>query len=124
MKGAMKTLEVVLAASILLIGLGFVFASVSVKSVDNMKDQGYDAVSYLADTGVLRQYAGTGENIDTYIDPLVDYNFKGIFCTDQCNTTLPNNKDVVVIDYYISGYASSSEVNSDVKKFRLYLWEN
>ena len=122
LKGAMKTLEVVLAASILLIGLGFVFSPKTVSPIDDMKEQGYDALDYLADSGQLRKYAESEQDIGMLLDPLIDYNFMGVFCREACNASVPDNRDVVALDYYISGYASSDGIKSDLKRFRLYIW--
>ncbi|MBI5332453.1 MAG: hypothetical protein HZB65_02685 [Candidatus Aenigmarchaeota archaeon] len=122
LKGTMKTLEAVLAASILLIGMGFIFMPKTSSATDGMKEQGYSALQYLADSGELRKYAESEQNIDILLDPLLDYNFKGMFCKEGCKTDLPDNKEIVIVDYYISGYASSDGIKSDPKRFRLYLW--
>ena len=126
MKGAIKSLEAVIAASILLVSLGVLFVQNTNTSVDNIKYQTYDALDYLDDSGKLRLYAKSDDlqSLNSDLKLLINYQFKAVFCKPDCNATgVPKDKQVVVIDHYISGYPDSADVKSDPKKLRLYIWE-
>ncbi|MBI4895832.1 MAG: hypothetical protein HY831_05045 [Candidatus Aenigmarchaeota archaeon] len=124
MKGVVKMLEVVLAVSILLIGLGFIFVPKYYKNVDPLKQDGYNALDILYNDGTLRNLAASSDNtrLNSELDPFISYNFKAVFCKDICDT-VSLQKDVIVIDYYVSGYVSDNGLISNPKKVRLYLWE-
>ncbi len=122
----MKILEVVIAASILLIGLVALFITTVSESSDNLKTQGYDAFDHLYDTGKIRELSRT-EDPDALrkeLDGLLDYNFKAIFCRDVCNNNgVPDDRDVVIVDYYVSGFPDGNDLRPVQKKLRLYLWQ-
>jgi len=123
-KGVVKILEVVLAASILLIGLGFIFIPKHYNNVDPLKQEGYNSLDLLYNDGTLRSLVVSSDNtrLNSELDPLISYNFKAVFCKDICDT-VSLQKDVIVIDYYISGYVSDNGLILNPKKVRLYLWE-
>ena len=125
-KGITKTLEVVIAASILLAGLGFMFMPKLNEPIDDLRHQGYDALEYLDDSGKLRNFAKNNDNtgVSIGLDTLIDYKFKAVFCKITCDSSgVPDQKSIVVIDHYISGYPDENCIEIDPKKLRLYLWE-
>lgn len=124
MKGVVKILEVVLASSILLIGLGFIFVPKQYHNIDPLKQEGYSALDHLYNDGSIRSLAMTEDNVklNSQLDPFISYNFKAVFCKAVCDT-VSLQKDVVAIDYYVSGYVSDNGIVSSPKKIRLYIWE-
>ena len=122
-KGVMKILEAVLASSILIVGLGFIFVPSFDKNLDDLKYQGYNALEHLDNSGKLRDIKSESE-VNNALDPFINYKFKAVFCKYSCDKSgIPDKKVVVVIDYYISSYESETAIESDPKKLRLYLWE-
>ena len=125
-KGYIYTLEVLIAVSIILVSLVFIFRSSPVKpelETSLIKTQGADALSFLDSKGTLRKlvYADNETEIETQLKTYLPKNigFEVQVCTSPCSAVnVPVNETVVAVNYYVSGYRE----NYIGKKARLWLW--
>jgi hypothetical protein len=125
-KGYIYTLEVLIAVSIILVSLVFIFRSSPAKpelETSLIKTQGADALSFLDSKGTLRKlvYDDNETEIETQLKTYLPKNigFEVQVCTSPCSAVnVPVNETVVAVNYYISGYKE----NYLGKKVRLWLW--
>jgi hypothetical protein len=125
-KGYIYTLEVMIAVVIIFMAFVFVYKFPPTKPAENVgliKQQGFNALKYLDDRGLLRQIAYSSDNVQlrAQLDSLlksVNYGFD--ICTTSCQLLdPPRNMTVVSIEYYISGYMESYKP----RKIMLWMWE-
>ena len=126
-KGYVYTLEVMIAIGIILVAVVFLFNSAQVPDASNVaiiKRQGFEVIEFLDQKDELRDLVRTGD--DTALKSKVQqYITVGIsmeldICTNQCVGNVPVDKNVVSVDYYVSG-SKDAFFN---KKVRLWLWGN
>jgi hypothetical protein len=126
-KGYIYTLESGIAISIVVISVVLILSSQRASqplSPALVKQQGIDALKYMDEEGDLRLLVYTENTneirnriralIPSIISVAVDV------CDTDCSTSLPSEKSVISVDYYVVGYR-------DVffnKKVRLWLWGN
>ena len=87
-----------------------------------IKRQGYEALEFLDQNDELRHpvLAGNSVHIKNRLKELLP---SGIsidvdVCVNVCKATLPDNKQVTSVDYYVSGYQDTFFV----RKVRLWMW--
>ena len=126
MRGYVYTLEVLLAVSLVITTLVFLYKTPPVKpqlEVSGMKLQGIRALEYLDKKGDLRQFAivANETDIEKRINSTLirSIGFETDICTLTCNETgVPRNKTVVAVDYYIAGYRRTHNVT----KIKMWMW--
>jgi len=126
-KGYIYIIEVLIAISIMLSAILFIFGTTAdaPDSVDVVIGQtGIDALKYLDNKGDLRAYAYNGNEagLEDALSPLISDNiaFETEICTASCDTTnVTGTRTVITFDYFISGYKDSYVG----KRVRLWLWE-
>ncbi len=128
MKGYLYTLEVLIAISIIFVSMVMLFRYAPTQpdlGVSILKQQGFEALGYMDDKGTLRELVLM--NNETAIEEelnlilLKAVNFETDICSLSCNkTSVPANKTVVAVDYYVSGYKDAYLG----KKLRLWLWRS
>ncbi len=125
MRGFVHSIEVLIAASILLIGIAMIFKPYVSINIDQMKTQGYQTLKYLDDSGFLRDSVKIGNTLelDKKIKETISYNFMVDICKIDCKTPILLEKNTVVIEYYISGYGDDSGLVFDPHKVKLYIWD-
>ena len=126
-KGFVYTLEVLITVSIVIVAAAMVFQSIPEKSqteLATLKEQGFRAVKYLDDTGYARNYAN--QNNESFIEAGLagilssTVNFEAEICGTSCSdANVPASKDVLSIDYYISGYRDEYME----KRVKLWIWK-
>ena len=128
MRGYVYTLEVMLAVAVVMFMIVLMFSSTPEQPETNIaliKQNGYDALQYLDNAGILQQLAGSNsslEKLKSNITALITSNI--VFDADVCHTNcisynIPRNRTVVTVDYYVSAH-------KDVylgKKVRLWMWQ-
>src|SRR3989338_7753756 len=125
-KGYIYTLEVLIAVSAILVTIVLVFNSNPEEadtSLPIIKQNAYDALFYLDKSDDLRKIVATEgiTQLERNLTALLPRNirFDAIICTTTCNSlSLPSNRTIIIVDYYIGGYREKF-VN---KKVRLWLW--
>lgn len=127
MKGYIYTLEVLLAISIIVGSIIFILGTAPEKSELNlltMNQRVFEAVEYLDNKGELRALVNDDNEIEienqlNSILPSV-IKFETDICTTSCNgTNIPTNQEVIVFDYFISGYKD----RYIGKRIRIWIWE-
>jgi hypothetical protein len=126
-KGYVYTLEVMLAIAIILIAVVMLFGTVQVPESSNVgliKRQGYEVLEFLDQKDELRQLVKNGDEINLK-KKVRDLLTPGItieldICTTSCSGQVPQNKNIVSVDYYVSGFRDSF-FN---KKVRMWMWGN
>jgi hypothetical protein len=126
-KGYVYTLEVMIAVAIVLVAIVILFSTAQVpeaSSVGLIKKQGYDVLEFLDINDELRPLVKNGDEntLKTRVRTLLT---SGItieldICTVQCSGQVPQNKNIVSVDYYVSGYKDSF-FN---RKVRMWMWGN
>ena len=126
-KGYIYTLEVMIAISIVLVASVMLFSAVQVPETSNLgliKKQGYEALEFLDQKDELRPLVQTGDEIEMekrlrqLLEPGIT--IETDICTVSCSGHLPQNKNIVAVDYYVSGYKNSFFS----KKVKLWMWGN
>lgn len=125
-KGYIYTLEVLVAVSIILITVVLVFNANPEEadtSLPIIKQNAYDALFYLDKSDDLRKIVATEgiTQLERNLTALLPSNimFDAIICTTTCTSlSLPTNRSIITVDYYIGGYREKF-IN---KKVRLWLW--
>ncbi|MBI2579541.1 MAG: hypothetical protein HYW27_01430 [Candidatus Aenigmarchaeota archaeon] len=126
-KGFVYTLEVLVAVGIVVVVAVAVFRSFPEKTqtdIATLKVQGFHALKYLDDTEVIRKYiSGNNESvIENELKAILPstINFEAEICGTSCSSlNVPENKDVVSIDYYVAGYRSEYLE----RRIKLWLWK-
>ena len=126
MKGYLYTVEVLIAISLVMITFVLVFQSVPTKpnlETSLVKQQGYDALKYLDNRGLLRFYVheDSEADIESQLSQVLvsSIKFEAQVCDYWCNSTnIPASDTVVAVDYYVSGYMDYYSG----KKVRLWMW--
>ena len=127
MKGFVYTLEVLIAVGIIVVAAVVMFRNVPVKAetdIATLKAQGFHALRYMDDTGLLRKYVNDNN------ESLVENDLKGLMpstvnfevqiCGSSCSDAyVPDDKDVISIDYYISAYRTEYLE----KRVKLWIWK-
>jgi hypothetical protein len=127
MKGYVYTLEVMLAVAVIMFMIVLIFSSTPEQPETNialMKQNGYDALQYLDNAGLLQQLVSNNSvrELKSNITALITSNivFDAAVCQADCTSyNVPRNRTVVTVDYYVSAY-------KDVylgKKVRLWMWQ-
>ena len=125
-KGYIYTLEVLIAVSMILVTVVLVFGKTQEEAqteIPLIKQSGYDVLFYLDKSDDLRRIVSTEgvTALESNLTRLLPLNiaFDVTICTTLCGSiSLPGNKTIVAVDYYISGYREKF-IN---KKVRLWLW--
>lgn len=127
MKGYVYTIEVMLAIITIIFVLVFIFSrqpAQSESSLSIMKQDGYDAMSYLDQSGELRKMVyrndltALHDNISAIIPSTIVFDVA--LCTAECSSAnLPVNRTIVNVDYFVAGYQNSFIG----KKVRLWMWQ-
>ncbi len=124
--GYVYTLEVLIAVSIILISLVFVFRNPPTKpelEISLMKRQGFEALDYMMQKNGMRELVQNGN--ESLLEAGLTESLTAVqFDIDICNyacaeTNVPANQTAVALDYYVSGYRDSYFG----KKVRLWLWK-
>lgn len=116
MKGYIYTLEVLTAMSVILLSIVFIFGAPPAKpeiETAILKHQGFDALEYLDEKGLLRQM--NESEIEYQLSQLLPAK-AGV---STAGNNLPNTT-VIALDYYISCYNGAYTG----RKIRVWLWEN
>ena len=117
-KGITYTIEVVIAISILLTVVIFLFQTAPQTSLALEKQNAYNALSTLNGDGSLREavvnedLAATEALLDNYFD---NYEFE--ICSDVCFGTA---QQATIVEYYIAGFQDEY----DPKKLRVFLFRD
>ena len=125
-KGYMYTLEVLIAASLIMVTFVIVFQSPPSKpalETSLIKQQGYNALEFLDNNGLLRPYVYSNDEgaLETQIDAVLinSIKFETDICFSSCNmSNVPDDETVIVVDYYVSGYKNTFLG----KKVRMWMW--
>lgn len=126
-KGFMYILEVLIAIGIMMSAVVFLFGSApeTPEFSDVIIGQhGIDALTYLDNKGVLRQYVYESNEamIEDSLTGILPNNiaFETEICTSTCDSTnVTGTRTLITFDYFVSGYKSIYSA----KKVRLWLWE-
>lgn len=126
-KGYIYTLETMIAISIVLIAATVVFSTANVpetSSLGSIKRQGYNAFEFLDQKDELRLLVKNENELDLKkkIRNLLPagISIELDICTTACSGNTPQGKNIVSVDYYVSGYKDSF-FN---KKVKLWMWGN
>ncbi len=127
MKGYVYTLEVIIASLLISSALIYTFKT-SIPTVDYsvalIKSKCYDTLKYLDDRGLLRKYIDEGyeSEIESELSSVLPVNLHidALICDANCAPDyIPTDRNVIIIDYYSSGYRSYN-----FKKLRIFIWES
>ena len=108
MKGMMHTMEAVLGAILVLIGIMFIFPTQQRGEI-NFSENGYSCLNYLDQKGLLRYYATNSMDIElnnslkSCLPSIADFKFKVCPSSDCKDVTVPYNKTVYLSSYLIAG---------------------
>ena len=109
MKGVLHTIEAVLGVMIILLGVTMVYP-IRAKTEVQLSEIGYLCLKELDQEGTLKYYVENDmtSNINTSlkscIPQIADFTFE-ICSTVICNpSVIPNNKQIFVSNYLLSGY--------------------
>ena len=115
MKGYIYTLEVLIAIPLIALTMIFIFGTPATQpdlGISIIKQQGFDAIEYLDNKGVLRELDSA--ELEQELRYLLPNNIQLSLSSDN----LPD-KTVLVVDYYIASYRDRYVG----KQIRLWLWE-
>lgn len=124
-KGYVYTLEVMIAVGIVLVAIALLFNTAQVPQSSNLgliKRQGYEALEFLEQNETLRALvrnddaSGIENRVKGLVPTTVDIEID--VCTTQCSGDVPENQNVVIVDYYVSGYVDEF-LN---RKVRMWMW--
>lgn len=126
-KGYIYTLEVMIAISIILVATVMLFGGAQMPQASSaglIKKQGYEVLEFLDQKDELRQLVKNGDEneLKKRVRNLLT---SGItleldICTTSCSGNVPQNKNIVSVDYYVSGYKESFFS----RKVRMWMWGN
>jgi hypothetical protein len=124
-KGYVYTIEALIAIALILIATVIIFGisqTPSSSSLSLAKKQGFDAMEFLDQNDELRLLVAVGNKNDLK-NRLKDLLPPGItldvdICRYDCTANTPANKNVVSLDYYISGYHDTFFM----KKVKIWMW--
>jgi len=127
MKGFIYTLEVLVAIGLITVAAVTMFRNAPNEvdtTTSTLKTQGYNALRYLDDTGLLRAYVDRNDEtlIESYLSGILPSTsgFEAEICRLLCQDTgVPDNTDVASLDYFISGYRSIYLEN----RVKLWIWK-
>lgn len=126
-KGYVYTLEAMIAIAIIVVAIIMVFSTAQVPETPNIgmiKKQGYEALEFLDQKDGLRQLVQSVDEIALKKDVRAllasGITIELDICTTQCSGQVPQNKNIVVVDYYVAGYKDSF-FN---KKVKMWMWGN
>ena len=125
-KGYIYTLEVLIAISLILVSVVFIFRNPPAKpefGISTMKIQGLQALEYLDNKGDLKNlvFQENETELENRIKNIlpIEAQFETEICNFSCSAAnVPLNETVIGIDYYASGYKE----NYVGKKVRLWIW--
>lgn len=125
-RGFVYTLEVLIAIFIIATATVSLFLQTPEKpqgDVSIIKRLGIETLEFMDSRGTLRSYAaaGSSENIENELDSLLPVVIasNATVCSNVCSFTgLPKDRNVIVTDYYISGYRDEYLG----KKVRIFMW--
>lgn len=110
MKGYIRTLEVLLSLSLIVLTMVFIFRFPPLATTDEMntiKYRAYNSLEYLDEKGYLRKIVlnvdrnALDKNLTVLLSGL---DFDADICIDSCFTPILPSKQVATVEYYISGY--------------------
>lgn len=125
-RGYIYTIEVMLAIATIMAALILVFSTTPEETETDasiMKQTGYDILYYMDQTDDLRNIVKSGSisALDANLTAMLPSNvvFDAAICTTACvSSSIPANRTIITVDYYVSGYRDSF-LN---KKVRLWMW--
>lgn len=125
-RGYIYTLEVMLAIAAIMATLVLVFSTTPEEpetDIAVIKQTGYDILYYMDQTNDLRDavWKGSVSAIDANLTAMLPVNvlFDAAICTTSCvSGSIPANRTIVTVDYYVSGYREFF-LN---KKVRVWMW--
>lgn len=122
MKAMLYTLEAILGAILILIGLFFIYPT---KQQEEFKfsETGYSCLSYLDQNGLLRYYTVNNmrkelnDSLISCLPPMLNFTFE--ICTSSTckSTSIPYDKPVYLSSYLIAGYTNYTE-----RLINLWVW--
>ncbi len=126
-KGYVYTIEVMLSVVTVIFVLVLLFSKTPEQpetSMSIIKQNGYNALSYMDQSGDLRKIVigndtdALKRNVTSRIPTTTI--FDAAICSGECSSAnLPANRTIVSVDYFVSGY---QEVYLG-KKVRLWMWQ-
>ena len=126
MKGYVYTLEVLLAVSLMFFSMVFVFRVPEFTQDTSsaiLKAKGQDILKKLDENGDLRKIVLEDDieslkiNITSYMPQNIGFDAK--ICKKTCEEpTLPIDKEIVYLNYYISG----DNQNYDISRVDMWIW--
>lgn len=121
MKGIMYTMEVILGAILVLLGIMVIFPAQQVER--GFSESGYSCLNYLDQKGLLRYYTLNNMNTElndslkSCLPSIVDFKFKICSSSDCKDITIPYNKTVYLSSYFIAG-----ENTYNKRLINLWIW--
>jgi hypothetical protein len=121
MKATIHTVEAVIGALILMVGVMSIYP-IEGSSDFHFSDEGYNCLRYLDESGLLRSYAYNGmtdelnNSLYDCLPKITGYAFS-VCMTTSCTTSLPSGKSVFLSSYLVSGENSYSP-----RIINLWLW--
>jgi len=118
----MHTMEAILGAVLVLVGIMLIFPNQQQKEV-SFSEIGYSCLNYLDQKGLLRYYminemnTELNDSLKSCLPTLTDFNFKICSTSDCINNTIPYNKTV-----YLSSYLIAGENAYNRKLINLWVW--
>ena len=123
MRATIHTIEAIIGAVILLVGVMSIYPIEETKEF-YFSDQGYNCLKYLDQKGLLRYYVYHDLNdklnngLRACLPPISDYTFK-ICSTPSCiSNSIPSDKSTFLSSYLIAGNSS----NYDRRLINLWIW--
>lgn len=125
-KGFVYTIEVLLAIFLVAVTITSLFLQVPEKPQGDIaitKRLGIETLEYLDNKDVLRNYVNSNDaaGIERELDALLPnrLNSNATICERSCTFSgLPVDRNVIVADYYVSGYRTTYLG----KKVRVFMW--
>jgi len=123
MRGTIHTIEAILGAVILLVGIMSIYPTEETREF-YFSDQGYNCLKYLDQEGLLRYYIyndltdDLNNSLRNCLPPISDYSFE-ICLTSSCiSTSIPSDKSTFLSSYLVAGNTS----NYDHRLVNLWIW--
>jgi len=121
MKAMLYTVEAILGALLVLIGIMSIFPIQQQKEMI-FSDVGYSCLNYLDQKGFLRHYAVNdlitelNNSLKNCLPSVTEFNFK-ICSSSDCKESTPTDKNV-----YLSSYIIAGENSYDKRLINLWVW--